>query len=789
MTDREQIENSIKALESYRDLLGPAVVDPALIALKEKLEKLIPSKPERAKRKQVTVLFADIAGFTSMSEHLDAEEVNRLINDLWNRLDNVITHHGGYIDKHMGDGVMALWGVRNAREDDPERAIRAALEMQEEILSWRKHNPVHDSIGLRIGINTGLALLGIIGSMNEYTAVGDTVNVASRLESAAPVDHILISHATHIHVRGLFEARQLEPIQLKGKSEQVQIYLIEKAKPHAFRIAVRGIEGLETRTVGREKELAYIHDAWHNLLKYNSLRIITLTGEAGVGKSRLLYELQNYIDLHPARCWSFHARATHNMEEQPFSLIREMFTFYFRSRKGKTRELLLDIFTRFLGENGPPKAQDVSRLLGFYEENLQTNELHKFATDEFRQEVFGHIEDLFKAIMQEYPIVVYLEDMHWIDDGSLDLLTHLAQKCRNAPLLIVYTARPTLFSRRFLWPGLSIHHSQLMLEPLSPQDTALLTDEILKKVGQIPEKLYDFIYGMSAGNPFYVEEIVKKLIEDNIIITSPTKWIIRMERLAAVEMPATLVGLLQARLDALPPYELRVIQKAAVVGRVFWDGTVSALMLPFTTILSEEHPLADHVRHTKEALDALCQRELIYQKESSSFEGMTEYFFKHHMLHEVAYDSVLRRERVIYHEQAAEWFINNSGERISRYAGTIAKHLYLSDSYEQAAEWYMRAARQAISQSAPQEAIQHLSQALQLTDDEDYAKQFEILAKREALYFTEQDWTAQERDLKQLQRLAAFLGGEERHATIQERLERTKQNHSTSEDMGITEPN
>lgn len=775
MTDREQIEHSIKALEGYRDLLGSAVVDPALNALREKLDKLIPQKPERAKRKQVTVLFADIAGFTSMSEDLDAEEVNRLINDLWSRIDTVINQYGGYIDKHMGDGVMALWGVGNAREDDPERAIRAALQMQEEIRLWREHNPVHSRIGLRIGINTGLALLGIIGSRNEYTAVGDTVNVASRLESAAPVNKILISYATYIHVRGLFEAHQLEPIPLKGKSEQVQIYLIEKAKPLAFRIAVRGIEGLETRTVGRDNELELLRETWQNILKYKSLKIVTLTGEAGIGKSRLLYELQNFIDLHPARSWSFRARATQNMYDQPFSLIREMFTFYFRAQKGRTRELLLDIFTRFLGEEGPTKSYAVSRLLGFFEEEIQTGELDEFAAQKLRQETFAYIAELFKAIMAEYPIVIYVEDLHWADDGSLDLLTHLAQISRNLPLMIVYTTRPSLFSRRFLWPSLSYHHSQLTVGPLTEKETHQLTNEILKKMDSIPENLYNFIYSMSAGNPFYVEEIIKKFIEDNVIITSPTKWIIRAERLAEVEMPATLIGLLQARLDGLPSYELRVIQKAAVVGRVFWDNTVAALRLPFTTILSEEQTLSDHKRHTREALDALCQREFIYQKETSVFEGMTEYYFKHHMLHEVAYDSVLKRERKIYHEQAAVWFQENSGDRISRYAGIIAKHLDLSHNNEQAIEWYIRAAKQAITQSANNEAIQHLSQALYLTNDEAYTQQFNILMMREMLYYVQGNAQAQQQDLKQLQRLASFLGGEKRLAEVKARVQRMQQ--------------
>jgi class 3 adenylate cyclase len=249
MNELEQLEQTIAALEAQRSILGNEVVETAIGPLREKLAALRSKQsPEAQQRKLITVLFADVSGFTNMSEQLDAEEVSEIINALWSRLDKTILEHGGYIDKHIGDAVMALFGAPTAQEDDTERAIRAALEMQAEIASWKAGfsdvNPLLYSlvqeIRMRIGINTGPVLLGMVGSSSEYTAIGDTVNLASRLEHAAPVGGVLISQDTYQHVRGIFDVTPLDPIQVKGKREPVQVYVVNARRPRSFRITTRG---------------------------------------------------------------------------------------------------------------------------------------------------------------------------------------------------------------------------------------------------------------------------------------------------------------------------------------------------------------------------------------------------------------------------------------------------------------------------------------------------------------------------------------------------------------------
>ncbi len=271
MTEREQIEQTIAALEAQRALLGDVVVETALAPLRQKLAALAaPRSAEDGTRKLVTVLFADVSGFTAMSETLDAEDVRDVMNALWRRLDSAIFQHGGHIDKHIGDAVMALWGAQTAREDDPEQAIRGALAMQKELENWRidfghrtdtlqspltTHHSSAANLQMRIGLNTGPVLLGAVGMTSEFTAMGDSVNLASRLEHAAPVGGILISHDTYRHVRGLFDVQPQAPLSVKGKAEPIQTYVVQRAKPRAFRLGTRGVQGVETRMVGREAQL------------------------------------------------------------------------------------------------------------------------------------------------------------------------------------------------------------------------------------------------------------------------------------------------------------------------------------------------------------------------------------------------------------------------------------------------------------------------------------------------------------------------------------------------------
>jgi len=559
MTEREQLEQAIAALEAQRAVLGDAVVNAALAPMREKLAALqAQSQPREAQqRKQVTVLFADVSGFTALSETMDAEEVSGLMNTLWSRLDGAIVAHSGWIDKHIGDAVMALFGAPVAREDDPERAIRAALAMQAEIKNWKiemgepspGNLPPAFNLQMRIGINTGPVLLGSVGTTGEYTAMGDTVNLASRLEHAAPVGGILISHDTYRHVRGLFDVLPLDPINVKGKTEAISVYVIRAVKPRTFRVTTRGVEGIETRTIGREAELAKMQSALETAVTDRQTQLVSIVAEAGTGKSRLLYEFSKWMEIQPQRLLLFKGRATQEMINLPYSLIRDVLASRFEiqdsDRAAVAREKLERGLTEF-AEGDPDEAEVrahfIGHLIGF--DFSASPHLTGILSDarQIHDRAFHYTADFFANAMREQAAVILLEDIHWADDGSLDLLEHLIREHPEAPLFIVGLTRPTLFERRPQWGAGPTTHLRINLQPLSEQSCRHLVAEILRKVPEIPESLLALIITRAEGSPFYIEELIKVLIDDGVIITGDETWRVEAERLAEVRVPTLLLA-------------------------------------------------------------------------------------------------------------------------------------------------------------------------------------------------------------------------------------------------------
>ncbi len=776
MTEIEQLEQAIAALEAQRPLLGDAVIGPALASMREKLAALHAAHPPAdAQRKLATVLFADLTGFTALSATLDPEEVSDIVNALWQRLDQAIIAHGGTVDKHIGDAVMALWGVDHAREDDPERAVRAALAMQAELAAFRDggrrtkdQRPTSpsslvlgpsSSLHLRIGLNTGPVLLGQVGSTHEFTAMGDAVNLASRLEHAAPLDGILISHEVYRHVRGVFDVQALDPLTVRGKAEPVQVYVVTGAKPRAFHRPTRGVEGVETPMVGREAEFKALQHALETVAEDRELQVVTVVGDAGVGKSRLLSEFEHWLDLGTREVWYFKGRVDAGMTSLPFALIRDLFAYRFGILESDAldvaRQKLERGVTDFMAGDADAveKAHFIGHLLGF--DFSASPHVAPVLADpnQVRQRAFYYLTQFFRAVTQNpsptpspskggepdrysppslrgkgegglgLPAVILLEDIHWADDASLDLLDHLARELGpsesslrrrpSLPLLIVALTRPTLFERRPLWGEGEAFHTRLTLRPLDRHDSRRLVDEILRKVEHVPAELRDTVVAGAEGNPFYLEELVKMLVEAGVISTRGEPWRVDLDRLNAVRVPPTLVGVLQARLDALTPAERETLKRALVVGQVFWDAVVAQLAgLAHGDLTSYVAP--DTLSAT---LRALRQRELVYGREASQFAGTAEYTFKHAILRDVTYETVLLRERRVLHAQAAQWLLANSGDRADEYAALIAEHYERAGEATEAAAWYARAGRQAQTVYANQAAIALYEKALALLDD------------------------------------------------------------------------
>ncbi|MET0624260.1 MAG: protein kinase, partial [Pyrinomonadaceae bacterium] len=693
------------------------------------------AQPSAEQLKQVTVLFADLYGFTALADALDAEEVSDAMRELWNRVDAAVMDHGGTVDRHMGDQMMALWGDRVAHEDDPAHAVRAALVMQREVAAFVSSNlrglfgeGVEPTPLMRVGVNTGAVLLSAAGAGGDarLTATGAAVNVANRLGQAAPSGCVLISHDTYRQVRGLFDVRETELPNVRGGAEPVRTYLVEREKPRAFRLQTRGVEGVETRMVGRQAELARMRDALHTVLEDRELEALTIVGDAGLGKSRLLYEFSSEVELLGEPLQVFNGRAGQRTRGLPFALVRDVFSLRFGINDSDPPPVARERFERGMSElfgdgaEGRMRAHFVGHLAGL--DFSSSPHLAGILQDakQVRGRAFHYAAEFFQRVARTSPVLLLLDDLHWADDGSLDFVDHLARECAQSPLLVLCFARPELLERRPAWGEGQQAHARLNLQPLTKRESRQLVEEILRNAQAIPHALRELVVGAAEGNPFYVEELIKMLIDQRVIVPAAERWHVDASRLVEVRVPPTLTGVLQARLDGLTAWEKTVLQRASVVGREFWDGAL------------EEFSRAAAARgetfegDTAEALETLRRKELIFRREASAFNGAREYVFKHALLRSVAYEGLLKRERRRLHAEAAAWLVREAGVRVEEYAAVVAEHHETARDAVRAAEWYGRAGRQARASYSPEAAIgfyrkalEHLAEAEKTVQDEE----------------------------------------------------------------------
>ena len=738
---------------------------------KEFAERLLEARGKmQGERRIVTILFSDVKGSTAMAQDLDPEDVMEIMDGVFDYLIEPIYRHEGIVARLMGDAILAFFGAPISHENDPERACRAALEIVEGVNAYAARLEAERGIGgfgVRVGINTGLVVVGEVGSdlRMEYTAMGDAINLAARMEQNAPVGGILIAHDTYRQVRGLFDVQALAPLAVKGKREPVHVYLVERAKPRAFRLNTRGVAGVETCMIGREAELKRLQDALYQAVEDGERQVATLVGEAGLGKSRLLYEFEAWLELQPARLRFFRGRAGQEMQAQPYALLRDLFALSFEIQDSDPPPLMRQKFEQGILDWGlaagsvPSKIENpeskierahvLGQLLGF--DFGDSPHLRGVLEDarQLRDRALIYFTEFFEAATHKDPVVVFLEDIHWADDSSLDAVNHLSLALSHRPLLIVCLSRPVLFERRPHWGEGQGFHTLLELRPLSKRDSRHLVGEILQKVENVPDALRERVVESAEGNPLYVEELLKMLIEDGVVVrVEEGPWRVEPERLTAIRVPPTLTAVLQARLDSLPLEERTILQQAAVVGRLFWDGTVAQISQSSDGGLGEAE--------IEGTLSALRDKEMVFQRETSAFAQVREYTFKHAVLHEVTYENVLKRVRRIYHKLVAEWLIERGGERLGELTGLIAEHLEMAGETEQAIAYLSRAGQQAAAQFANGEAVDYIKRALRLLersglDPRQVREQsYKLLLQREEVYGLLGERQAQAADLSSL---------------------------------------
>ena len=613
---------------------------------------LAEATPPEEMLKLVTVLFADVVSSTARAERMHPEDTRALMTEYFAAMAEEIQAEGGTVEKFIGDAIMAVFGAPVAHEDDPLRGVRAARRLLGRLRSWNEERDPAERLELRIGVNTGEAIAaGTAGA--DLLVTGDAVNVAARLEQAAEPGTILIGDRTARAVRGDFELREVERLRLKGKAEAVAAWLVEAERETP---EPRGVPGVSAPLVGREYELELLRTTFERVRTGGRPHLVTVLGDAGVGKSRLVRELLSALDgtarVLVGRCLPYGQGIT----LWPLAEILKSEAGILDTDPSSVALAKLEqLVERELGD-GSAAEHTVAALASTLGLRPSGDPLGALDPREAYRQLLAAWRALLVSIARRASVVVVVEDIHWADATMLDVLDELAERVEG-PIFFLCPARPDLLRTRPDWGGGRRSFSSLPLDPLTAEQSARLVSSLLD-VDLLPEAVRDRILERSEGNPFFLEEIVHHLIDEGLLVATNGRWR-AVAGIDEVEIPDTVQAVLLARLDLLAPEEKRVAQRAAVVGRVFWDGAVERLA---------------GVDDVNAALQTLRRRELVLDRSSSALAGQNEFIFKHVLIRDVAYASLPRRERGRAHAELATWIEATSGERSAEFAELLAHH-------------------------------------------------------------------------------------------------------------------
>jgi class 3 adenylate cyclase/tetratricopeptide (TPR) repeat protein len=594
-------------------------------------------------RKVVTSLFCDLVGFTAASEATDPEDVNRVLAWYFQLARAQIEGHGGVVEKFIGDAVVGVFGVPAAREDDPERAVRAGLRICDGATELRglRRGPLE----LRVGVNTGTALvrLGVNPASGEGFVTGDAVNTAARLQSQAPVGGVAVGLATWEATRKVFEYEELEPAALKGKAEPVRVF--RPLQPRS-RMGVDLTRTHDSPFVGRTAELEELTAAFDRAVTRRSAEFVTVVGAPGLGKSRLVGELYDHVDRSQGLYRWRQGRCLPYGDGIAFWALGEIVKAHGGILESDPPELAREKLEQVLpeGEERPWFRERLLPLLG-----IETG------SSAGREESFTAWRGFLEQVAAGRPTVLVFEDLHWAGEGMLAFLDHLAANLSGVPVLVVSTTRPELYDR---YPDQGAGLPTVRLGPLSKAESGLLIAGLLEAT-MLPAELQQAIRDRAGGNPLFTQEFVALLRDREVIVQKGSSWELRAD--AEVPLPDSVQAVIAARLDTLEPGAKALLGDAAVIGKVFWAGAI--------TEMGERDPLG-----AAATLGELVRRELVAPARRSSMAGEAEYAFGHALVRDVAYEQLPRTVRASRHLAAATWIEGKVGDRVGDFADVLAHH-------------------------------------------------------------------------------------------------------------------
>src|SRR5215208_419869 len=680
--------------------------------------------PPSEERKVITAIFVDLVGSTARSEQLDPEDVKALVAPYHARVRAELERHGGTFEKFSGDAVLALFGSPKAHEDDPERAIRAGLAVRNGIAELNAEDEWLD-LHIRVGIHTGeaLVMLGARPSEGEWSAAGDVLNTAARIQSAAPRDGILVGRATYLATKNAFEFREAEPVQAKGKSEAVSVWEVVAAHDGAH---PRPSD--ETFFVGREEELDELLGFCTGMLDMRRAGIATIVGSPGIGKSRLLHELVSRLEerctVHWGRCLSYGEGITY----WPITEIVKSAAGIMRSDDRETVPAKLDTFLEGLATEDVDELRTIaaalSNLIG-----IPTTPRGTYASSEISQaELHWGIRRALQLLATERPTAVVIEDLHWAEPTLLELIAYVAGEDVEAPLVLVCSARPDLeeVSPGFL--GSEGRRRTVELQTLGADQAEALLADLTGDPALAATPFASALIENAGGNPLFLEETVRMLRDEGLIDLE--RW--RSGEARDLPIPTSVQGLITSRLDRLAREEKQLAHHASVVGPVFWAGAVAHLGVQDGTPPDDPRP----------GLGELERRDFVAHKAVSTVAGEDEYAFKHILMRDVAYLQVPKGRRAQLHLRFSDWVTVVRG-KAEEFIEIVAWHLEqacglsrevarspIEPPIRQAAEALAKAAGRAERRESLREAHRYYTRALDVLGDDHAALRAELRLRR-----------------------------------------------------------
>jgi len=642
-------------------------------------------------RKHVTVLFSDLSGYTAMSEKLDPEELKEIMSRVFGEIAQVVTKYEGFIEKYVGDAVLAIFGVPKAHEDDPVRAIRAAREIHElvEAISPEVEKRIEQSISMHTGINTGLVVTGEVDmEKGTHGVAGDTINVASRLSSLAKVSEIIVGQYTYQQSEGYFNFQVLEPTQVKGKAEPVQIYKVVSAKEKP--VTMHRLSGMRADLIGRKVEVAQLEKAVEKLRKGKG-GIFSICGDAGNGKSRLVEEFKATLDLQDIQWFEGHAYAySQNIPYFPLiDLLNRVFQIEEGDPQEKVREKVESAIENLVGKKGGI----VPYVGGLY--SLNYPEVEDVSPEFWKSRLQEATLNIISVLTQKAPTVFFLEDLHWADPSFVELLRYVLLEIRQ-PAIVLCVYRPEF--NLFTSPQLS-HigniYQEIRLKDLSPSEAQIMLESLLK-TDSLPTDFRRVVQDKAEGNPFYLEELVNSLIESEKLIRDNGSWKVTGP-ISETDISSPIHGVISGRLDRLEKETKRILQEASVIGKVF-------LYEILKRITEFKHDIDQYLRGL-ERLDLIRTR---------SLQPELEYIFKHALTQEVVYNGLLKKERREIHERIGQVMEQLFQNRLSEFYETLSYHFKQGQSVLKAVHYLMMSGEKSLKRYAVEESHQYYKEAFEL---------------------------------------------------------------------------